>query len=105
MFEEEFRTVRTRDIIYSPDQMRIMRLRAVYNAAGDIDYMNREVMESIFKDSIRSGESGLIEIKYKGKRLVLLSILVFEDFWSRNIYALSHWEIYKSFSELLSLQN
>lgn len=105
MFEKEFRTVRTREIEYSPEEMEMMRLKAVYNAAGDFDYMNKEFMEVFLRDSIRPGESGLMEICKKNERLVLMSILVFEDLWSRNIYALKHWKIYDRLSDLISLKN
>jgi len=85
--------------------MEMMRLKAVYNAAGESDFMGREYLENFFRENIRSGESGLMEICRKNKHTILVSILVFEDLWSRNIYALKNWEIYEGFPDLISLLN
>jgi len=105
MFHYEYRTVKTREITYSQEEMRFMRLRIIYNAEGDFNYLNREFMENIYLESIQKGEAGLIEVKRKGRRGVILSILVFEDVWSRNIYALKHREVYDGSPEIISLMN
>lgn len=105
LFRNSFRIVNTHGILYSRDQMENMRLRAIYNASGIPEYLDEDFVNRFYLENIRNGEYGLVEMISKLNNTNILSLLVFEDTWSRNVYAIRHWKIYKDKMYLVDLMN
>jgi len=105
MFEKEFRRIATRNIEFTEKEMESIRLRTVYNAWGDSEFMDDDFINRFYLENIRKGEYGLIEKEMNNKGAAIISLLVFEDIWSRNIYALAHWNLYKDKMFLVDLLN
>ncbi|MGC9472522.1 MAG: hypothetical protein ACP5D1_13400 [Bacteroidales bacterium] len=103
--EGYFRTVRTRNITYTLREMEAMRLKAVYNSEGEEHLMSVNYLRIFFSECEGEGEWGLLELRKAGGNRVVASILVFEDIWSRNLYALRHWEVYDDTAQVVELLN
>ncbi|HDJ32763.1 MAG TPA: hypothetical protein ENF21_01510 [Bacteroidetes bacterium] len=103
--DDYFRTVRTRNITYSLSEMEAMRLKAVYNSVGEECLMTVDYLRVFFSECVGEGECGLLELRKEGVSQVVASILVFEDVWSRNMYALRHWEVYEDTAQVVELLN
>jgi hypothetical protein len=85
--------------------MEQMRLNKVYNVVSDPDYFDMTFISNICNDAGKRGKCNLVEIVEKGKKLLKASVLVFEDTWSRNMYALMHWNLYESTGQVTDILN
>lgn len=104
LFEENFRTIRTRGIVLSNEQMENFRIRKIYNSVGDPEYLNDNEAEQMLRNFIERGEFCLLEAVNDGK-LYKISLITFEDIWSRNVFALINWNYYEGFPDFLTLYN
>jgi hypothetical protein len=104
MLEEGHRTIITRGIIFSKEQMENFRIKRIYNSVGDPEYLNDNDADIMLTNSIERGEFCLLEAINDGK-LYRISLLVFEDIWSRNVFALYNWPYYEGFPDFLTLYN
>lgn len=103
-FEEGFRTIKTRGITLTQEQMANFRIRRVFNSIGDSDYLNSDDAEQMLMNHIVSGDFCLIEVAEE-ERLFIISLIIFEDIWSRNVFALKNMNYYDGFPVLITLYN
>jgi hypothetical protein len=96
MFEKNFRTIKTRGITLSEEQ--------IYNSVGDPEFLNDEQAEEMLDSFIKRGEFCLLEA-ISEEKLYTISLITFEDLWSRNVFALMNWEYYIGFPDLVTLYN
>jgi hypothetical protein len=104
MFEKNFRTIKTRGITLSEEQMENFRIRKIYNSVGDPEFLNDEQAEEMLDSFIKRGEFCLLEA-ISEEKLYTISLITFEDLWSRNVFALMNWEYYIGFPDLVTLYN
>jgi hypothetical protein len=104
LFEKDFRTIWTRNLTLSKEQMETFRIKKIYNSAGAPDYLNDKDAEEILDKFISNGEFCLVEATNDGK-IYKISLLTFQDIWSRNVFALMNMEYYKDFPDLVTLYN
>ena len=104
MLEESFRTINTRGITLTNDQMENFRIKKIYNSIGDLAYLNDADAEQMLDNLNERGEFCLLEATNDGK-IYKISLLTFEDVWSRNIFALVHFEYYPGSPDLITLYN
>lgn len=104
LFENEHRTIKTRGVIFSKDQMQNFRIKRIYNSVGHSDYMDESDAEKMLDNFIQRGESCLLEVA-KTEQLTIFSLITFEDIWSRNVFALMNFDYYEGFPDLISLYN
>ena len=104
IFEEAFRTIMTRGLVLTKDQMDSFRIKKIYNSAGVPEYLNSSHAEEILENFNRRGEFCLLEATDNGK-IYKMSLITFEDIWSRNMFALMNLRFYKDFPDLLTLKN
>lgn len=84
--------------------MEIFRIKRIFNSVGDPDFLNDSDAFQMLDDFIFRGEYCLLEAKNDG-RLYKISVLTFEDIWSRNVFALMHFKYYEGFPDLITLYN
>jgi hypothetical protein len=104
IFETYFRTIGTRGITLSKDQMADFRIKNIFNSYGHIDYLNENNAELMLSNHKKNSSICLIETATKGN-LFIISLIIFEDIVSRNIFALKNIEYYDGFPDLISLYN
>lgn len=104
IFEEEFRKIRTRGVILSKRQMESYRIKQIFNSVGDPDFLNVEQAENMLNNHIANGDFCLLEVA-STDFLFIISLITFEDIWSRNVYALNNMDYYNGFPDLLTLYN
>ena len=100
-----FRHLRTRNILYSDREMKLMRLKAVYNSTGDEEMLDLDYLQLFFEECVRDNDWGLMEIQEGPGGTLVASVLVFADIWSRNLYAMRHWEVYDDTGQVTVLLN
>jgi hypothetical protein len=98
------RTICTRGITLTQDQMDNYRIKTIYNSMGDPQYLNGNTAQQMLDNFIARGEFCLIETSNNGK-VYKISLINFEDIWSRNMFALVHFEYYAGFPDLITLYN
>lgn len=97
---EDFRTIEARGVVLSHREMVRYRIRGVYNAIGEAGYMTPEYIEDFANKVHRPfyGEVAIVETSLKdhgkGNPLVVLSVIVFADVWSWNMFAMANQGIY-----------
>lgn len=93
------RFVRSRNYEFTEDQMRKYRIVGVFNSIADVDYMNEDYMDrfivgcydsnrgenAISESGIYNGVCGIVRI---------LSVIVFSDVESMELYILSNPGLY-----------
>lgn len=104
IIEEAYRTIGTRGIILSQEQMDNFRIKRIYNSMGDPKFLNNNFAREMWINFNRVGEYCLLEAINTAK-LFSISVLTFEDIWSRNVFALFHFENYDGSSDLVTLYN
>lgn len=104
IFDEGFRTIGTRGIVLSKEQMDNFRIKKIFNSIGHSDFLNDGDAELILKNFNKRGEFCLLEVAGDGK-VYKICLLTFEDIWSRNVYALMNKEYYEGFPDLITLNN
>jgi len=104
IFEESFRTICTRGVTLSKDQMENFRIKKIFNSFGDPEYLNEAHAEEMLENFNKRGEFCLLETTNDGK-VYKISLITFEDIWSRNMFALMNFEYYNGFPDLISLYN
>ena len=104
IFEKSYRTIRTRGITLTQEQMESLRIKRVFNSVGDPEYLNSDDAEQMLSNHIESGNYCLLEVAQTAK-LYFISIIIFEDIWSRNMFALKNFEYYAGFPDLITLYN
>lgn len=104
IFEEGYRTIGTRGIILTEEQMDNFRIKKIYNSFGDPNFMNDDFAREMWINFNTSGEYCLLEALNTGK-LYSISVLTFEDIWSRNVFAMFHFEFYNGSPDLITLYN
>jgi hypothetical protein len=121
-FERDSRTVRARNYVFSKDELVSYRILGVYNSIGEIDIMNdayvtRYANQVFRKDlgqvaaietSIQTfpiegktqgvmGEDGVLRhIPMRSNPLKVVSVIVFEDEFSWNVFAMKNKGLYGS---------
>ena len=105
IFEEEFRKIRTRGVILTKDQMANYRIKKIYNSIGDPEFLNSNEAEKMLLNFNQRGEFCLMEVSTDRNNLYIISIITFEDYWSRNVFALQNLDYYDGFPDLISLYN
>jgi len=101
---EEFRKIYTRGITLTKQQMNDFRIKQIFNSLGNPDFLNEEQAEVLLKNHIANGDFCLLEVAATDK-LYIISLLIFEDIWSRNVYALKNMDYYNGFPDLITLYN
>lgn len=104
LFEEGYRTICTRGVTLSKEQMENFRIRNVFNSFGDPDFLNDDQAEEMLTNFNKRGEFCLLEVTNDGK-IYKISLITFEDIWSRNVFALMNFKYYEGFPDLISLCN
>ena len=104
IFEDMHRTICTRGITFTRDQMEVFRIKRIFNSVGDPDYLNDSDAMQMLDNFINRGEFCLLEAANDGK-VYKISLLTFEDIWSRNLFALMNFEYYEGFPDLITLYN
>lgn len=104
LFEKDFRSIWTRDLTLTKEQMETFRIKRIYNSAGSPDYLNNKDAEETLENFINQGEFCLLEATNDG-RIYKISLLTFYNIWSRNVFALMNMEYYKDFPDLITLYN
>lgn len=104
IFEEGFRTISTRGVTLSKDQMENFRIKKIFNSMGDPEYLNDDDAEQMLENFNKRGEFCLLEAVDEGK-VYIISLITFEDIWSRNVFALMNKEYYDGFPDLIMLYN
>jgi hypothetical protein len=104
IFEEDFRTIGTRGIVLSKEQMENFRIKKILNSVGDSDFLTDEDAELMSRNFNERGEFCLIEATLE-KNVYKISLLTFEDIWSRNVFALINKEYYEGCPDLITLNN
>lgn len=104
IFEEGFRTIATRKVILSKKQMENFRIKNIFNSIGNPEYLNDSDAEKMLGNFIERGEFCLLEA-ISEEEIYIISLLTFEDIWSRNMFALMHFEYYDGFPDLITLYN
>lgn len=104
IFEEEFRKICTRGVTLTKQQMETFRIKQIFNSFGDPDFLNAEHAEVLLKNHIANGDYCLLEVS-SSNTLYIISLITFEDIWSRNVYALKNMDYYNGFPDLLTIYN
>lgn len=102
------RTIQTRSIEFSYEQMRSMRILKIINCVGRVedisDNVDRTMMLDYVQGEFRIAESCIRE--NKGIMNGVVSVIVFADVYSWNMFALKYWDVYsKEKMGLLTLLN
>lgn len=100
--ERDMRTIKARDLVLSKDQMVRYRIRGIFNSIGEVEKMNDEYIRDYAMKVYRPeyGEIAVIESGIrqfsggKNNPLKVVSIIVFTDVWSWNMFAMKNPEIY-----------
>lgn len=103
-FDENHRTIRTRRIILSEDEMKALRIRRIFNSVGDSDFLSHTDAEEMLYNHILIGNYCLLEMAEEGN-LFIISIISFEDIWSRNVFALKNFDYFNGFPDLITIYN
>lgn len=104
MFEKYHRTIGTRGITFTPEQMSMYRIKCIYNSVSDPEYVNDDFAAQWLNNFISMGEYCLLETLYDGK-LYKMSLITFVDIWSRNVFALFNKDYYNGFPDLITIYN
>lgn len=104
LFEKDYRTIRTRGITLTQDQMNNFRIRRVYNSIEEPEYLNNKSAKQFLMNYAESGQFCLLEVVRSAKRCII-SIIIFEDIWSRNLFALKNIDYYLDSYDLITLNN
>lgn len=80
------------------------RIRRIFNSIGDSNFLNCNDAEEMLFNHILRGDYCLLEMAEEGN-LYIISIITFEDIWSRNVYALKNIDYYGGFPDLITLYN
>jgi hypothetical protein len=104
IFEEEFRKICTRGITLTKQQMETFRIKQIFNSFGDPDFLNAEQAEDLLKNHIANGDFCLLEVA-SSNTLYIISLITFEDIWSRNVYAIKNMDYYNGFPDLITIYN
>lgn len=101
--EKELRTIKARDYVFTPGEMSRFRIRGVFNSVGEIERMGDEYIQTFSRSVVRAdqGEIGVIEVSIKSmpdieikNPLKVISVIVFVDIWSWQMYAMVNKDIY-----------
>jgi hypothetical protein len=105
MIDEDYRTLRTRGIVYEPEEMQNMRIKKILNICFASDFMNFNVLCNLIFSSLPEGEFGLLDTCVSDNDVIKASVLIFEDSWSRSVFALMHPEAFLKSGQLPELLN
>ncbi|MBN1183998.1 MAG: hypothetical protein JXB49_17020, partial [Bacteroidales bacterium] len=86
------------------EQMGNFRIKRIYNSFGDPEFMNDDFAREMWLNFNSNGEYCLLEAANNGK-VYSISVLTFEDIWSRNMFALMDFELYEGSPDLITLYN
>jgi hypothetical protein len=103
-FENSFRTIGTRGIVLTEEDMQLYRIKRIHNSVTAIDYADISDPADLLADAVLRGEYCLVEASCDEK-VYKTSLILFEDIWSRNLFALRNWNYYEGFSDLLTFYN
>ena len=104
VFEESHRTIKTRGIALTKEQMDSFRIRRIFNSIGDPNFLNSNDAHEMLMNQIVTGNYCLLEMSERNN-LFIISIITFEDIWSRNVFALKNMDYYYGFPDLITLFN
>ena len=100
--DRDLRTIKARDYVLSQRQIRAYRIRGVFNAIGEVSTMD----DSYIKDfamrcfrpehgEVAAIETGIRNMQGGGRNpLKVVSVIVFVDMWSWNMFAMKHSDVY-----------
>ena len=106
------RTIRTRGVVLSEDEMRRYRIRCVHNSVGDVDVMTDSHIGSFVRKSYDPGRGEVAVVETKSYHhniitgrvpLMVVSVIIFEDIFSWHMYALHNLDIYHRIGKRNSL--
>lgn len=103
-FEDSFRTIGTRGIVFTEEEMQRLRIKRIYNSVSAIDYADANDTIELLSEAVARGEYCLVEATGDTK-LFKTSLILFEDIWSRNVFAIRNWKYYQGFPDLVTLYN
>ena len=104
LFEKNFRTIRARETTLTPAEMENFRIKRIFNSFGDRETLDEEEAKNMLDYHISSGESCLLMTLNKGN-VFTISIVIFEDDWSRNLFAMKFEDSVFSLNDFLSICN
>lgn len=100
--KRDMRTIKARDYELTPDEMIRYRIRGIFNSVGEVEKMDDEYIKNYALSVYRPeyGEVAVIESGIrqfsggKNNPLKVVSVIVFTDVWSWNMFAMKHPNIY-----------
>ena len=103
IFDQARRTYMTRDIVFSQERTEKLRIRGIYNMSGDIDTVTSVEIDRFVKQTVRPGSSETVMVekmvrgRVHGRPLMLVSVVVFDDQWSMNMFFYDDIGRYRTF--------
>ena len=100
--DKDLRTIKARDYLLTQRQVRAFRIKGVFNAVGEGESMTDDYIKDFAMRCFRPdiGEVAVIETGVRtltggtGNPLKVVSVIVFADIWSWNMFAMKNGEIY-----------
>lgn len=103
-FANSFRTIGTRVIVLTPEEVNSYRIKRIYNSVTAADYADTSDSADLLSEAVAQGEYCLVEAS-DDERIFKTSLILFEDIWSSNLFALKNWTYYAGFPDLLTMNN
>ena len=85
--------------------MESFRMRKIFNATGTEEFIDADFVESYVFECCKFNGTPLVDIVADDTGIIRLSVVVFEDTWSRNVYAVMHNELFNLQSQIKELFN
>ena len=97
----------TRDIVYTPGQMRGMGIIRIHNVVEDMDYTSHDLMQEMMgRVGKETGTQWLLsESSLKGKNGRCVCVIAFIDEVSRNMFALKNMQVYGDVLKVMGFMN
>jgi hypothetical protein len=90
-FGEIYRTVLTRDIIFTDQEMDMYGIEKICNIISDYRFISEQEISMLIRNHSRDKRCAVAEIKSEGKKVVV-SILVFKSLEYFNIFVVRKWK-------------
>ena len=105
-FNKEGRTIMTRGVVLCEEQMEQLGILKVFNTRG---LMSGGGFDYFFNVGIRNEQRALVERKIearaKGEPYVTVSLIIFRDLTSMNLFVIGNKPVYEGTEEYLALSN
>jgi len=103
VFKSE-RTIDTRGITFTPEQMKDQRINRICNTILERGTDDYDPMDFIYSVQEGNPDRSIIDAASTGE-YTIVSLIVFEDMFSRNIFAIRNKDYYGFHPDLVSLYN